>query len=605
VSRSSQSRYPLDERPLAPTWLRLLGLTALSLLLTVYAWWPMFLAYPKTPEEDGRHFFFQFETVKAAIRTYHEMPLWNPFDCHGIPLWNHPESMAGAPILLLTVGLTTTVTMMLWNIIHVAAGFVSMWLLARDDIKLSRLAAFIAATMWAFGTAHTSHYAGEHETLAGFLYAPLLLFLWRKAEDNWNARVGLGIVVALMVYEGATYPLPYTLLFLALETLTRLRSVERIKKIVLAGATVGATGIVLSAARLLPLMDELSFHKRPMEPDFDHLWHIKSIVEMYVQRTPHWRSHFPDQQYVFGEYLTYIGWLGVALVLLGMAVSAAEHAWLLVLSALTFVFMLGHFAPWAPYTWLQAHMLPFKSMRVPSRYRILLLLTLSLYVGIAVDKVPELVRLRCGQARLAGAIRAALVGIALVAAGDAIGLGQEILVFRFNGTPEQRVARATRFHYGGTNLTPDFIDQPRQNQAWFGCRHYTWAFAANAPVWGGDVPQAKAAEPDAMNVEVANRTHNTFTVDVDVLRPSRVLLNSGYDRGWTTDIGTVVENPDHLLAIDLPAGRHRVHAKYWPRYLTLGLWMTMLGVLATVAFFYRDRILALYRERSANRKRNA
>jgi hypothetical protein len=419
-----------------------------------------------------------------------------------------------------------------------------------------------------------------------------LLFLWRKAEESWNARVGLGMVIALMVYEGATYPLPYTLLVLGLETLTRIWRPSRMKNILIAGATVGVVGIMLSAARLLPLMDELQAHKRPMEPDFDHLWHFRSLVDMYVLRTPHWRSRIPDQQYLFGEYLSYIGWLGVALVFLGMAASAAEHVWLLVLTAMIFVFMLGHFAPWAPYTFLQAHVLPFRSMRVPSRYRILLLMNLCLYVGLAVDRLPRMWKATLGMPNVARALRAALVGLALIAAGDAIGLGQEILAFRFNGPAEQKVARATRFQYGGAGITPDFIDQPRQNQAWLGCRHYTWAFGADAPVWSGDVPQAKALGSGVV-VEVANRTHNTFTIDVDLKASGRIVLNSAYDRGWTTDVGKVVENSDKLLAIDeLPVGRYQVHAKYWPRYLTLGFWMSGLGVLGVLVFFLRARLPA-------------
>ncbi len=555
----------------------------------------MFLAYPKTPEEDGRHFFFQFETVKALIRG-RELPLWNPFDCHGIPLWSHPESMAGGPILLLTTGLSTTITVMLWNIIHVVVGFVGMWLLGRDDLKLTRTATFITASMWAFGVAHADQYAGEHSTLAGFLYAPLLLFLWRKGEESWDARVGLGLMIALMVFEGQTYPLPYTLLVVGLETTTRIWRPRRARKILVAGVTVALVGIMVSACRLLPLVDELRAHKRPMEPDFDHLMHLKSIIDMYVLRTPHWRSRFADQQYVFGEYLTYIGWLGVGLVVLGVAVSVAENTWLVVLAAMTFVLMLGHFAPWAPYHVLQEHVLPFKSMRVPSRYRFLMLVHVSLFVGLAVDRVPKLWRQIFGMPKIANAMHVALAGIAFIVVGDGIGLAQEIMAYRFNGAPEQRVARAARFHYATTGLTPDFIDQPRQNEAWLGCRHYTWAFGADAPVWTGDVPQARALDDGAV-VEVGNRTHNTFTVDVDVKRPSRIVLNSAWDRGWRSDIGTLVQADNKLIAIDLPPGRYQVHARFWPDYLTLGLWMSGLGIAGVIVFFARRPLIRSMRRR--------
>ena len=211
------------------------------------------------------------------------------------------------------------------------------------------------------------------------------------------------------------------------------------------------------------------------------------------------------------------------------------------------------------------------------------------HVGIAVDRIPQLFLQKLSMPSVARALRAALVGSALLAAGDAVGLGQEILAYRFNGAPEAKVARAARFHYGGAGLTPDFMDQPRQNQAWLGCRHYTWAFEAEAPVWTGDVPQARAQD-DGAAVLAASRTHNTFTFDVDVKRPARILLNSAWDRGWTTDIGAVVENDNKLLAIDLPVGRHQVHARYWPRYLTLGLWMTGVGIAGVLVFFLRHRI---------------
>lgn len=592
------------ERPLSPTWLRLTLVAALGLVLAIYAWWPMFLMYPKTPEEDGRHFFFQFETVKAAIRIYREMPLWNPFDCHGIPLWGHPESMAGGPILLLTTGLSTTATVMIWNIVHVTVGFVGMWLLARDDLKLSRLAAVAASTMWACGVAHTDQYAGEHTTLSAFLFAPLLLFLWRRAEESWNARVGMGIVVALMIYEGQTYPLPYTALFLGLETLTRIFSPKRARKIVLAGAVVGVVSVFLSAARLLPLADELGSHKRLMEPDFDHLWHFRSIADMYLLRTSNWRARFVDQQYVFGEYLTYIGWIALVLVLLGMIAATFEHGWILALTAMTFVLMLGHFAPWAPYSLLQKYVVPFKSMRVPSRYRFLMLVNVCMFLGIAVDRVPTMFKgIARGRPQVTRGVRIVVACLAMIAIGDVIGLGQEIQQFRFNGPPEQRVARSTRFYYGGPGLMPDFIDQPRQNRAWLGCRHYYWAFAPDSPVWVGDVPQARALDDGAV-VEVANRTHNTFTLDVDVKRPSRIVLNSSYDRNWRSDVGTVVENPDKLLAIDLPAGHHRVHVKFWPRFLTLGFVMTGLGVAGVAVFFARGRLFRR-RERDADARATA
>ena len=74
-----------------------------------------------------------------------------------------------------------------------------------------------------------------------------------------------------------------------------------------------------------------------------------------------------------------------------------------------------------------------------------------------------------------------------------------------------------------------------------------------------------------------------ITVDVNVKRPARILLNTGYDKGWRTDVGKPGEQNKQLI-VDLPPGRHRVHVKYWPATLTAGFVLTALGIVGSVLF---------------------
>ena len=78
------------ETKLTPWYLRALALSLVSLALAFVLLVPELLAFPNTPEGDGRFVFHQIEMGKAALRYYHEMPLWNAFDCRGIPNWDHP-----------------------------------------------------------------------------------------------------------------------------------------------------------------------------------------------------------------------------------------------------------------------------------------------------------------------------------------------------------------------------------------------------------------------------------------------------------------------------------------------------------------------------------
>jgi hypothetical protein len=570
--------------PLTPPWARALGVAALGLFLSMWAWLPMLTSYPKTAIEDGHYFHHQLEIGKAIVLRYHELPLWNPFDCRGIPMWDHPENITASPIFWLTLPLSATVTMIVWNLFHLTVGFCGMWLLARHELKLGRTATLVAAVFWTFGAGHTSQYAGEHEALISFLNAPLLLFLWRRAEHEWRYAVGCGLALAWMVYDGATYPLPFTVVMLGLETLLRVWPPKRGLRVAGAALVVGLVAFTVAACRILPIMDQFAAHKRVFEDDVDQMLDWELLRDIYTLRTPLWRSHFhAGHQYVFGEYISYIGWIGVGLWFLGMFASATDAAWLLGLFTLTFILMLGHFAPWSPWTWLHAHMFPFKSMRVAARFRLLLMMPIALWIGFATEKVPAAVRKL--SHRWGDATRVVVVALAFLAAGDMVGLGREILAFRFQDAAAKPVVASTRFYYGGPGLA-DMIDEPRQNRAYLGCRA-AWVYNADAAVWTGDVPQARPVG-DGVIVEVANRTYDTFTIDVDVKQPSRVLVNSAYDQGWQSSVGTVVDDK-HQLAVDLPVGRYRFTMRYWPKKLTLGFTISALGILGVAAFFLRDR----------------
>jgi len=556
-----------------------------GVIVSLLVWWPMLASYPKTPELDGRLFFFQLEIGRAPLFRYHELSLWNPFDCRGVPFWDYPENVTGSPLFFLTLPFKAIVQYYAFIIVHCALGFTGTWLLARDDVKLDRPAAFVAAAAFALSASLTFQVAGGHIPFVGFWDFPLLLFLWRAGERDIRAAVGLGILYSWMIYHGATYPTPFCTAGLIAEGLLRIRSPRRFLAIARAGVLTAVTAITLSAARLLPLIDQFRSHVRPNPyPDVDAV-SLKTVWAMFTLRTLDWSSHINGQEYVWNEYTAYVGLAGVALVALGAVLALSRAPWLVALALALFVLMLGHFAEYAPWSVLNHHVFPYTSMRVPSRFRLMLALPMALFIGIAVEEGTKLVRRLTGSGKIADGARTFLLGLALISVGDAVGFGISKIQMHFNGAPLSAIPSSPNFHYGGAGLASDFIDLPRQNRGWLGCRGYEWVFHSNAPVWQGDVPQAKAADAGAV-VEHTSRTQNTFTLDVDVTNEqgARVLLNSGYEVGWHSSVGTVVEDND-LLAVDLPRGKHQVRLDYRPAKLTLGLVMSGVAATGIVAFF--------------------
>lgn len=552
-------------------------------VVSLFVWWPMLVLHPHTPELDGHQFLFMLEIGRAPILKYHELPLWNPFDCHGMPSWDHPENITASPLFFLTLPLSGLLQYYAFILFHSSVGFVGMWILARDDVKLSRTASFVAAASFTLAASQTFQVAGGHITFAGFWCFPLALYMWRAAENDVRWAVGLGLLLAWMIFHGATYPTPFCSLALIFEGATRLGSLRKIGAIVKAGVVTGVTALSVSAVRLLPLADQFRSHVRPNPyPDVDHTT-AKNVWAMLTLRTLDWSSHLPGSQYVWNEYVAYVGFAGIALIIIGAFLATHRAPWVVILGGFLLLVMVGHFAKWAPWSILNHHVFPYTSMRVPSRFRLVLATPFALCLAIAVEDGPKALLRLTGKPKIADTGRALLLGFALIAVGDAVGFGISKVQMHFNGAPPALVVRSDRFYYGGAGLSSDFADVPRQNRGWLGCRLIEWVFHQGAPVWTGDVPQARAADASVV-VESVSRTNNTFSLEVEVTADrGKVLLNSGYDASWQTTVGTVVAEGD-LLALEVPRGHHTIHMQYRPKKLVPGAILSALGLGGAIAF---------------------
>src|SRR5215472_9894 len=327
-------------------WLPVAGLVLVALALSVYGWWPAIDAYPSTQGGDGPQYHKMLEAARVSIRRYHELPLWNPYECGGLPLWDNPQAFVGAPLAWLTFVFGTTKTMEYWFVLHSALGFLAMWVFARDDVRLSRAASFVASSVWAFNGFHQQHYSGGHVTFVPFLYFPFALWLWRRAERDVRFAVGLGLLVAWMMYEGAVYPIPHLAILLAAESLTRAWPPRRLPLLLRAGAIAGLVAFTVAASRFLPVMDQLHTHTRQIGGEHEYLhWH--TLKEMFLART-HAR-YAEEQDYVWPEWGAYLGPILLALAALGVLVEGLEHLWLFALLIFVFLLMGGHFSRFAPW----------------------------------------------------------------------------------------------------------------------------------------------------------------------------------------------------------------------------------------------------------------
>ena len=565
---------------------RVVGLAALSLVMGLAVWSAAIAASPLTQSGDGQYFHRIMEIAKVSVLRYHELPLWNAFECGGVPLWDNPEMPVASPLVYVTLPLSGTHTMWVWYILHTAAGFASMWLFSRRELGLTRAAAFASASLWAVGVGHVTQYAGGHATLCNFYLFPLALLLFRRSEESLDCAVGLGLLFTFMFFEGSLYPLVHTSLLLVCEAIIRLLSSEpreipgRLVRMARGALATSVVTVFLTACRLLPVFDQVSRHKRGLGIETDAI-SLETLKAMFFARHHGWTV--PGQTYVWPEFASYFGYVTIILCIVGLIVAVWDNAWLAALGICAFALMMGHFASWAPWHVLKEHVFPFNSMRVPSRFRLYVAFFIASFVGLAADRLHVVVRRLGFGVKAAQLARVFTLAFALFAAGDVYAVAHETVTQKYVAAPETVVPPSTPHSLEGPGLAP-FLDQPRQNRGRITCAD-SWPFTEGAPVWTGDVPQARALDANA-TVEVADRTPNTFTLEVDVRAPARVAVNTPFELGWRTDVGRAVEDKK-LLVLELPPGRHRVNVRYWPRGMTLGLVLSCVGVAGVVAFFTR------------------
>lgn len=577
---------------------RAAGLAAISLLLSTFVWSPAIKASPLTQSGDGQYFHRVMEIAKVTVRRYHEVPLWNPYECGGVPLWDNPEMPVASPLVYLTIGLPATETMWVWYILHSAFGFVAMWLFARRELQLSRPAALAASCLWAFGVGHVTQYAGGHATLCNFYVFPLAVLMWRRAEKSLDYAVGLGLLFSFVFFEGGAYPLVHTGLLLGVETALRLFNRPNILGILRAGVVVGAVAGGVSACRLLPVLDQVAAHKRELGIETDAM-QKKTLEDMFFARQHSWGV--PGQTYVWPEFASYFGFLAIGLAIVGLLVAGAEVWWWVFVGVAAFLLMCGHFHAYAPWHLLKTHVFPFTSMRVPSRYRLYVAAFIATFVGLAVDRLPLKVRQLGGGRTGTELARVFALGIALMGAGDVMAVASETVGIKWTAGPITQVTPSPRLYLEGPGLA-SFLDQPRQNRGRFACAD-SWPFTEGAPLWVGDVPQARGFDTKAQ-VDNVKRTPNTFTFVVNASEPARVLVNTAYEVGWQTTVGKTAD-ASKQLAIDVPAGSHQVKVYYWPRRLTLGIIVTALALSASLAFLFRKWLAELVAEIRARKNEKA
>jgi hypothetical protein len=561
---------------------------ALALAVLAYHVAPLWGRYESSPFGDGGYLWFVFNVDRASIVEHHQLPLWNPYYCGGAPHLASPQSGSLSPFSLLPLAFGTPIGNRLGYTLGLLAALLSLRAYARV-LGLSEVGATVAGAGYALCGAFTQHMSGGHWVWIPFAFYPLMLRSLHLALAGRREHVVWGALpLAFTIYHWPIYPMFYAMMLLPIFAVfigldDGRRDLRRVARAVGLALAIVAVAIGLGLLRLVPVIEHTAAHPRVVN-DRDYTWPWE-LFEMYGLRHRAWVV--PGHQYVWPEYGNYLGLVGLALMLVGAYVVARRRRVLLpiVAGVVTFlVFQLGNLVP-LPW-WLLRHLPVFNHLRVPSRFTVIAGMFMCVLIGVAVDELaaPALADWRGVSPRARGVgLLATLLAVAFVV--DAAQFNRQLWEKTFSGPPRS-LPRAAEFHQAPGNAGLMYL-YPPANQGSLSCFEET-----PIPISPALRPNLPADEylrdPTAGTVRRVRWSPNRIDLDVDLLRPGRVIVNQNHGSGWRVSGGTILSDQG-LLAADVPAGRHAVTFSYLPTSVVVGGILTALTALGAATFLLLER----------------
>lgn len=520
---------------------------------------------------DWRYFETVMEVGRRSVAWFHQLPLWNPWMCGGEVYLANPQSLVATPTFPLLVAFGTALGAKLTLVAYHFLALDGQFRLARS-YRLSLLASALAAVSWGAGGWLAIRFSTGHCNFFGAALFPYAMYFLRRAGEEWEWSIPLGLVLAWIVGGGGTSTAPICVVLLATLAGTEASARRSWRPLLLLGGA-GLVALLVGAVRVLPVLEFAHDHPRHMtERDTNWPWLI--VRDAYAW----WAKPGPGRRYQFHEYGWHLPTLTAPLWLWSLRLRRTRPLWVLVVVGAALALgsvSVGGGQLRTP--WLLLHHLPiYRDLRVPSRYLVLLAIAVPLLCGHALDDLRA--RVRFGR----GLAWAVLVLCSLEAL--AYSWARYAPVFQ---KPIALAGPSTAL-YQTTGSWEWMMWEVFANRGVIDCDEAAPLQRARS-LQTGPGPQARLAEPAAGSIESIQLTPNRVTVTVDLHAPTTLLVNQNWNEHWRAErrdggaaplavvrVGDKwpTDSAGAQLGARLPPGHYTVVFSYRPRSFVVGAWLS-------------------------------
>jgi hypothetical protein len=528
------------------------------------------LFYTATPNDWDLITGSQWSAYWTVWR-YHQFPLWNAFECGGLPQLGDPQSHFVSPWFLLTLLFGPIVGLHLEVIVYCAIAWGGGYVLGRV-LKMRRISAICTATAFAGSSWFSLHISEGHILLVVLAYLPAVIAAGWAAAERGQLRYAVlcGALIAVSIFEGNPIPPLYEGLTLTLVLVARaVVQLSARPLIALALAAIFAAG--LGAAKYAPMLEVMASQPRPGDANFTNS--LGALNQMLLSRNQD-RNRQSLNGWGFWESGAYVGYLFGTLAVIALVFPRRAIPWIF---AGLFLFELARGAFQPDSLWIQLQRLPvFSSTRLPSRFLIPFVLMVAVLAGIGIDALT----IRGSSAALAVCVFLVVLG----AADMFVVSTPNLRYFATAGTNPPETARSDFVQY----LRPDALAQSsviRRHEGVVNCYVYTgWPTNAKGQNEVGYRGEQYLLGPGT--AKLAQWTPNRLEYVVDAPEPSVLIVNQNYDPSWRVMSGASnTFSHDGLLAVPVPAGKSRIVLRYISKAAVGGMIVSILTAFAAFVVF--------------------
>ncbi|MBU0675858.1 MAG: hypothetical protein KJ950_14570 [Proteobacteria bacterium] len=494
----------------------------------------------------------------------------------------NPQSRFLSPFFLFEIffGVVRGIKLEIWA--HLVVGMYGMYLVSSRLFRLSSLSALVPAVVFMLSGMYAFNLAAGQSNFMSIAYVPFVYYFFVKGIDDFRAALVAGLFFALMVFEGGSYTVPQTALFIAILSVLMAidqRSFSPIKSIVICGISGGLLGAVklLPALEFIRMVPRYTVSSEAMSPLLFGRAMIGRIQELSV-------SGVPGQAWGWEEYAHYVGLLPLLLAVVGSIVGLRKE-WPLILTGLFFLVLAwGNFSEMSP--WNILHQMPlFKSQRVPSRFMQYFVFAVALLAGVAVERIGQSSLFRNSVEKRTG--RLAVLFVLILITVDLIGVNSKAFSVAFPFSPPEIHRQDSFRQVAGDEeaMYQGFLENFGTLDCYEEVHLPTMAIALD----DGEYRTGEVYMPEG-KAELSYWSPNKITVAVEGAGP--IMLNQNYVKGWRTKEGKEVFANEGFIATNVDRDDSEITFYYLPRSVVVGAIISFMSLLSVLILFLKPRVKA-------------